>query len=116
MFMQSDKGGQSMFVRKSSRPRTAMLGDGTVLTLADLPSGTERWVARRKAVVVQAIGHGLLTRDEAMDRYGLTEEELESWITTAARMGPAGLKVKAIREIRQNVSCERFPDSPLTRF
>lgn len=78
-----------------------MLGDGTVLTLADLPSGSERWIARRKATVVQAIGHGLLSREEAIARYGLTEEELEGWISTAARLGPAALKVKAIRENRQ---------------
>ena len=57
-----------MFVRKSARPRTVMLEDGSVLTLADLPSGAERWVARRKAIVVEAIGHGLLTRDEAIER------------------------------------------------
>lgn len=89
-----------MFVRKTSRPRTATLGDGTVLTLADLPSGSERWVARRKATVVQAIAHGLLTHAEAMNRYGLTEEELDSWISTAARLGPAALKIKAIRKNR----------------
>ena len=88
-----------MFVRKSARPRTATLGDGSVLTLADLPSGTERWVARRKAIVVDAIGHGLLSRDEAVDRYGLTEEELEGWISTASRLGSAGLKIKAIKKI-----------------
>ena len=98
-----------MFVRKSLRPRTALLGDGTVLTLADLPSGTERWVARRKATVVQAIGHGLLTRDEAIERYGLTEEELDSWITTASRLGPAALKVKAIRKNRLEATCGGFP-------
>lgn len=89
-----------MFVRKSARPRTATLGDGSVLTLADLPSGTERWVARRKAFVVDAIGHGLLSRDEAVDRYGLTEEELEGWISTASRLGSAGLKIKAIKKNR----------------
>lgn len=98
-----------MFVRKSLRPRTALLGDGTVLTLADLPSGTERWVARRKATVVQAIGHGLLTRDEAIERYGLTEEELDSWIITASRLGPAALKVKAIRKNRLEATCGGFP-------
>lgn len=98
-----------MFVRKSSRPRTATLIDGTVLTLADLPSGSERWVARRKATVVQAIGHGLLSRAEAIERYGLTEEELEGWISTASRLGPAALKVKAIRKNRMEPICDKFP-------
>ena len=89
-----------MFVRKSSRPRTVTLADGRILTLADLPSGQERWVARRKAVVVEAITHGLLARDEAIERYGLTEEELDGWIETVAELGPAALKIKAIPKNR----------------
>lgn len=105
-----------MFVRKTSRPRTATLGDGTILTLADLPSGTERWVARRKATVVQAIGHGLLSRDEAIGRYGLTEEELDCWIRTASRLGPAALKVKAIRKNRLSAGCDAFGDGTVTRY
>lgn len=89
-----------MFVRKSTRPRTVTLGNGRILTLADLPSGQERWVARRKAVVVEAITHGLLARDEAILRYGLTEEELDGWIETVAELGPAALKIKAIPKNR----------------
>ena len=54
-----------MFVRKTPGPRTVTLPDGSILTMADLPSGQERWVARRKAVVVRAIEHGLLSRDDA---------------------------------------------------
>jgi hypothetical protein len=96
-----------MFVRKSARPRTVVLGNGTVLTLADLPSGTERWVARRKAIVVEAIVHGLMTRDEAITRYGLTEEELDCWISTATRLGPAALKIKSIRRNRLEKLSER---------
>ena len=96
-----------MFVRKSARPRTVILENGTVLTLADLPLGTERWVARRKAVVVEAIAHGLVTRDEAIARYGLTEEELDCWISTAARLGPAALKIKEIRRNRLEEQPER---------
>lgn len=89
-----------MFVRKTIGPRTAILPDGTILSLADLPTGIERWVARRKALVVQAIEHGLLTRQEAVDRYALTDEELSGWITAAGRYGSGGLKVKEIRRIR----------------
>ena len=89
-----------MFVRKSSRPRTVTLGDGSILTLADLPSGQERWVARRKAVVVEAIIHGLIDRDEAVERYGLTEEELDGWIDTVATLGAGALKIKSIPKNR----------------
>lgn len=89
-----------MFVRKTPGPRTAILPDGTILSLADLPTGMERWVARRKALVVQAIEHGLLTRQEAVERYALTDEELSGWIAAAGRFGAGGLKVKAIRQNR----------------
>lgn len=103
-----------MFVRKSARPRTVTLGDGSVLTLADLPSGTERWVARRKAIVVEAIGHGLLTREEAIGRYGLTEEELDGWILTASRLGSAGLKIKAIKKNRLEATAGGLNHGSLT--
>lgn len=106
--------GADMFVRKSARPRTATRADGTVLTLADLPSGAERWVARRKAVVVEAIAHGLLTRDEAMERYRLTEEELDGWISTAARLGPAALKIKAIKKNRLEATAGGLSHGSLT--
>ena len=44
---------------------------GAALTLADLPpANTQRWVIRRKAEVVAAVRGGLLTREEARERYG----------------------------------------------
>ena len=50
--------------------------DGRRLTFADLPlPDTKRWVIRRKAEVVAAVRGGLLSLDEACDRYQLTNEE-----------------------------------------
>ena len=89
-----------MFVKKTSGPRTVTLADGTILTLADLPTGNERWVARRKAVVVQAIAHGLVSREDALARYGLSDEELDSWAIGVSRHGLSGLKVTAIQKYR----------------
>lgn len=86
-----------MFVRKTTGPRIVTLPDGSILSKADLPQLGERWVARRKAIVVKAIEHGLLTRDEAIERYGLTEEELTYWFSAVAREGTGGLKIKAIQ-------------------
>ena len=64
------------------RPRVKyVIGpDGSPLTIADLPpQNTKRWVIRRKAEVVAAVRGGLLSLEEACQRYTLTVEELLSW-------------------------------------
>jgi hypothetical protein len=49
--------------------------DGSPLTLGDLPNpSTQRWVVRRKAEVVAAVRGGLLTLEQACQRYSLTVE------------------------------------------
>lgn len=90
-----------MFLKKTHGPRTAILGDGTVLTLADLPPTDTRWVASRKAVVVAAVEHGLLRRDEAILRYGLTEEEFDAWVSAVAQHGRNALKITQLQKFRQ---------------
>jgi hypothetical protein len=53
--------------------------DGSPLTIADLPPpNTRRWVIRRKAEVVAAVRGGLLSLEEACNRYTLTVEEFLS--------------------------------------
>ena len=53
--------------------------DGSPLTIADLPpTNTRRWVIRRKAEVVAAVRGGLLSLEEACQRYTLTTEEFLS--------------------------------------
>jgi len=76
--------------------------DGSPLTVADLPSpGTQRWVIRRKAEVVAAVRGGLLSLDEACDRYRLTVEEFLSWQRAIDRHGLAGLRTTRIQHYRQ---------------
>ena len=54
--------------------------DGSPLTIADLPPpGTKRWVIRRKAEVVAAVGGGLLSLEQACSRYTLTVDEFLVW-------------------------------------
>ncbi len=75
--------------------------DGRTLTLADLPPpDTTRWVVRRKAEVVVAVREGLLTREGALDRYGLTSEELDSWEQSVSKHGVSGLRTTRIRHYR----------------
>ena len=90
-----------MFVKKTAGPRTVTLPSGAILTLADLPPTDTRWVASRKEIVVQAVAHGLLSRDEALRRYDLTDEEFDGWCRAIARHGPAALKVTLLQRFRQ---------------
>lgn len=74
---------------------------GSQLTLADLPPpSTERWVIRRKAEVVAAVRGGLLTFDEACERYRLTSEEFIAWQKAIDSHGMAGLRTTRIQQYR----------------
>ena len=71
---------------------------GDVLTRDDLPtSNTKHWVPRRKAEVVAAVRGGLLTLDEARERYRLSAEEFMAWQEAIDRFGLAGLRVSHAR-------------------
>ena len=91
-----------MYLKKVDGPRAVTLPDGTVMTRADLPDpGVARWVASRKATVVKAVRHGLVARSEVLERYGISEEELDSWMAAVDRHGEAALKATALRRYRQ---------------
>ena len=75
---------------------------GTPLTLNDLPpSNTDRWVIRRKAEVVAAVRGGLLSLEEACQRYTLTVDEFLSWQSSIDQHGLAGLRTTRIQHYRQ---------------
>ena len=89
---------------ESLRPRVKyVIGpDGSPLTIADLPpSNTRRWVIRRKAEVVAAVRGGLLSLDEACQRYTLTVEEFLNWQSSIDEHGLAGLRTTRIQHYRQ---------------
>jgi hypothetical protein len=91
-----------MFLKKIGGPRAVTLPDGQILSLADLPAPeTRRWVASRKAVVVRAVQHGLILRSAALERYGLSEEEFETWCAAVETHGVDALKVTLIQKYRQ---------------
>ncbi|MGJ8622461.1 MAG: DUF1153 domain-containing protein [Yoonia sp.] len=91
-----------MYLRKIEGPRSVTLPDGTVMTRADLPSEkTRRWVASRKAAVVRAVRYGLITQKEALERYALSDEEFESWLSAVAHHGEAALKATSVQRYRQ---------------
>ena len=88
--------------RLNSRGEKYVIGPtGAPITINDLPpDGTERWVIRRKAEVVAAVRGGLLTLDEACDRYRLTNEEFLGWQKSIERHGMAGLRTTRIQQYR----------------
>ena len=91
-----------MYLRKIDGPRAVKLSDGSILTRADLPpEKTRRWVASRKAIVVKAVEAGLIGIKEAMERYGLSEEEFDSWRRAVHEHGPDALKITALQRYRQ---------------
>ena len=72
--------------------------DGRVLTLADLPKpNTTRWVTRRKAEVVAAVQGGLISLEDACERYRLSVEEFLSWQHGIARHGLDGLRATHVQ-------------------
>ena len=91
-----------MYLKKINGVRTVNLPDGTVFSQTDLPpKNTQRWVASRKAAVVRGVAYGLLTLEEALARYGLSEEEFIHWAKAVSEHGDDALKTTAIQKYRQ---------------
>ena len=91
-----------MYLKKVDGPRQVTLPDGAILSRADLPpADTRRWVASRKAVVVKAVVHGLMSQAEALERYGLSEEEFGFWRQAVENHGDKALRVTTIQKYRQ---------------
>ncbi len=75
--------------------------EGMPLTLASLPPpNTERWVARRKAELVSAVRGGLLSLEDACERYNLSMEEFLSWQRQVDKHGMRGLRVTRLQSYR----------------
>ncbi len=74
---------------------------GAPMTRDDLPPPTlKRWVTRRKAEVVMAVRAGVIGRDEACRRYGLTAEEFLSWQHLLEDHGLQGLRATRLQDYR----------------
>ncbi|MES0861335.1 DUF1153 domain-containing protein [Ruegeria sp. SCPT10] len=91
-----------MYLHKVEGPRSVTLPDGTVLSRADLPPvDTRRWVASRKIIVVRGVLYGLITLSDAKKRYGISDEEFNTWVSAVAEHGVDALKVTALKKYRQ---------------
>jgi hypothetical protein len=80
------------------RPASVIGPLGEPLTLETLPSiDTRHWVIRRKAEVLAAVQGGLLTIEEACERYDLSLDELMLWQRAVGRSGMYGLRVTRVQ-------------------
>lgn len=92
-----------MYLKKVDGPRAVTLPDGSILSRADLPpETTRRWVVSRKIAVVRGVLYGLITRDEAIKKYNLSDEEFSSWVKAVADHGEEALKATAIQKYRHS--------------
>ncbi len=75
---------------------------GDLLTLDDLPPpDTERWVIRRKAEVVAGVRNGLISLEDACNRYKLSVEEFLSWQRLIDEHGLRGLRTTRLQQYRR---------------
>jgi hypothetical protein len=96
-----------MYIRRIKGPHSVTLPDGTIMTRADLPARDPRWVASRKAAVVRAVDHGLITEAEARETWDLSGEELAAWREAGApRRGRA--RATALQRYRDPGRGERI--------
>lgn len=74
---------------------------GHPMNIDDLPPpDTKRWVIRRKAEVVAGVRAGLITIEEACERYTLSVEEFLSWQRLIDNHGVRGLRATKIQDYR----------------
>jgi hypothetical protein len=91
-----------MTTERPGRPSSVIGPDGLPITLETLPPpGTTRWVIRRKAEVVAGVRAGLISLEEACQRYTLSVEEFLSWQRLIDRHGLRGLRVTRLQDYRR---------------
>jgi Protein of unknown function (DUF1153) len=65
---------------------------------------TKRWVARRKAVIVEAVHSGAVDLTEICQRYNLSVEEFVAWERAIERHGVPGLRVTRLQIYRDTAA------------
>ncbi len=76
------------------------LHGNVIVSENDLPAVDCRWTENRKFIVIKGVAIGIFSRELVLERYGMTETELDSWTDRMDRLGQDGLKTTRIRSIR----------------
>ena len=80
--------------------RSETLPGAGAITIDLPPPETKRWVARRKAVIVNAVRSGAISLEEVCRRYELSVEEFLAWQRAIETHGVAGLRVTRLQIYR----------------
>ena len=88
----------------------------TGVTAMDLPPpDTKRWVARRKAVVVNAVRSGAISLEEVCRRYELSVEEFFAWQRAIETHGCRGFASDPTADLSRHSSGSAGETALLTR-
>jgi uncharacterized protein DUF1153 len=87
--------------------RTPATPDPGRSNLALPPADTKRWSSRRKAAVIVAMRARVITREEARERYMISDEELAGWEAAFDKNGIPGLRIAAIYSHRPSPPAKR---------
>ena len=89
-----------MYIKKFQGPRTMQLPYGNFMSRADMPQKfTKRWVASRKATVMNAVLFWSISLDEAFNLYVLSHDEHTIWEIAVAHYGERALGVTSLKNI-----------------
>jgi hypothetical protein len=80
----------------------------TGTTNAVPPPLPKRWVASRKAEIVDAVRGGFISLDDALDRYALSIDEFLMWQRALKLFGLPGLRMSKSKNVRR--AANRFVD------
>lgn len=87
---------------RPSKGQAAIGPAGQPLTIEDLPPPeTKRWVIRRKAEVVAGVRNGLISLEDACNRYKLSVDEFLSWQRLIEEHGVRGLRTTRLQQYRR---------------
>lgn len=75
------------------------------------PQSTKRWVASRKAAVVNAVAAGAIGVEEACARYSLSIEELNQWRDSLGEYGVHALLVTKLQRYRHGSQSDEEPEA-----
>jgi hypothetical protein len=79
------------------------------------PPETKRWTIRRKAAILIAVRADVMSREEACQRFFISEEEPVGWEVAFERAGIPGLRVTTLQFYRRAAGLDSvIPPRPQT--